>query len=369
MMTAATATAIDQRPTSSRNDQVNGVATPSADIGDTSSHLVPKTQHVPNGDDQREEQSDAGRVREAVPPLVEEVAEEPACERVACARRIEHVLERVGRREERRVLAVVEERAELAALHHQQLRAHLADRGGRAADVVVLAELARLLVVDDEPQIREVVNRYLEREGFKVTLAADGQAALAQFKTQGPDLVVLDLMLPKIDGLEVFRRLRAEKAIPIIMLTAKGEETDRIVGLELGADDYIVKPFSPRELVARVKTVLRRVSPTEPVAKAERPVVHGELRIDPRERTVSLGTKSLDLTGKEFDLLWFLATHPGQVFSRAQLLDRVWGYEFYGDSSTVTVHVRRLREKIEPDPSAPRYVSTVWGVGYKFEKE
>ena len=227
----------------------------------------------------------------------------------------------------------------------------------------------RILVVDDEPQIREVVNRYLEREGFKVTLAADGQAALAQFKTQGPDLVVLDLMLPKIDGLEVFRRLRAERTVPIIMLTAKGEETDRIVGLELGADDYIVKPFSPRELVARVKTVLRRVSPTEPVAKAERPVVHGELRIDPRERTVSLGTKSLDLTGKEFDLLWFLATHPGQVFSRAQLLDRVWGYEFYGDSSTVTVHVRRLREKIEPDPSAPRFVSTVWGVGYKFEKE
>ena len=227
----------------------------------------------------------------------------------------------------------------------------------------------RILVVDDEPQIREVVNRYLEREGFKVTLAADGQAALAQFKTQGPDLVVLDLMLPKIDGLEVFRRLRAERTVPIIMLTAKGEETDRIVGLELGADDYIVKPFSPRELVARVKTVLRRVSPTEPVAKAERPLVRGDLRIDPRERTVSLGTKSLDLTGKEFDLLWFLATHPGQVFSRAQLLDRVWGYEFYGDSSTVTVHVRRLREKIEPDPSAPRFVSTVWGVGYKFEKE
>lgn len=227
----------------------------------------------------------------------------------------------------------------------------------------------RILVVDDEPQIREVINRYLEREGFKVTQAADGDAALAQFKAHNPDLIVLDLMLPKTDGLEVFRRIRADKAIPIIMLTAKGEETDRIVGLELGADDYIVKPFSPRELVARVKTVLRRINPIEPLAKAERPVVRGDLRIDPRERTVTLADKPLELTSKEFDLLWFLATHPGQVFTRVQLLDRVWGYEFYGDASTVTVHVRRLREKIEPDPSAPRFVSTVWGVGYKFEKE
>ena len=229
--------------------------------------------------------------------------------------------------------------------------------------------MQRVLVVDDEPRIREVVEKYLTREGFQVATANDGEAALATYHAHKPDLIVLDLMLPKMDGLEVFRRLRALTAIPVIMLTAKGEETDRIVGLELGADDYITKPFSPRELVARVKAVLRRANAGMTLDAAERPLVRGELRIDPRARSVQVGERDVELTSKEFELLWFLASHPGQVFTRTQLLDRVWGYEFYGDASTVTVHVRRLREKIEPDPADPQYITTTWGVGYKFEKQ
>ncbi len=227
----------------------------------------------------------------------------------------------------------------------------------------------KVLVVDDEPQILEVVTRYLAREGFQISMARDGEAALAAFKVNQPDLVVLDLMLPKLDGLEVFRRIRTLSAVPIIMLTAKGEEADRIVGLELGADDYITKPFSPRELVARVKAVLRRVTTGTMLDTGERMIVRGTLRIDPRARSVTVDDRPVELTGKEFDLLWFLASHPGQVFKRSQLLDHVWGYEFYGDSSTVTVHIRRLREKIEPDPANPRYLTTVWGVGYKFERD
>jgi DNA-binding response OmpR family regulator len=223
-----------------------------------------------------------------------------------------------------------------------------------------------VLVVDDEPQVIEVLKLYLRREGFHVATATDGALALAAFEAHAPDLVVLDLMLPKIDGLQVFKQLRAKCAVPIIMLTAKGDEIDRVLGLELGADDYIVKPFSPREVVARVKNVLRRATPTE---DSERAVTSGALQIDPRTRGVQIGSRKIDLTGKEFDLLYFLAIHPAQVFTRAQLLDQVWGYEFYGDASTVTVHIRRLREKIETDPAAPRYLATVWGVGYKFEKE
>jgi len=229
--------------------------------------------------------------------------------------------------------------------------------------------MQKVLVVDDEPQILEVVSKYLARENFQVATARDGEAALTAFGSHKPDLVVLDLMLPKLDGLEVFRRMRASSAVPVIMLTAKGEETDRIVGLELGADDYITKPFSPRELVARVKAVLRRATTGTMLDTGERTLVRGELRVDPRARSVSVGDKQVELTSKEFDLLWFLASHPGQVFTRAQLLDHVWGYEFYGDSSTVTVHIRRIREKIETDPADPHYVSTVWGVGYKFEQE
>jgi DNA-binding response OmpR family regulator len=224
----------------------------------------------------------------------------------------------------------------------------------------------RVLVVDDEPIVSEVVERYLVREGFEVSVARDGEAALEQARQQAPDLVVLDLMLPKIDGLEVCRQLRAESRVAIIMLTAKGEESDRILGLGLGADDYLVKPFSPGELVARVKAVLRRTA--QPVAPAAGEALRfGDLRINPRARKVELGSRTLELTAKEFDLLHFLARNAGQVFTREQLLDQVWDYAYYGDTSTVTVHVRRLREKIEPDPMRPRFVKTVWGVGYKFE--
>jgi DNA-binding response OmpR family regulator len=228
--------------------------------------------------------------------------------------------------------------------------------------------MQRVLVVDDEAQILDVVSKYLTREGFEISIARDGEGALAAFQASRPDLVVLDLMLPKIDGLEVFRRLRSQSAVPVIMLTAKGEETDRIVGLELGADDYITKPFSPRELVARVKAVLRRATTGSMTETGERPLIRGPLRIDPRARTVTVEDRPVELTSKEFDLLFFLAAHPGQVFTRTQLLDHVWGYEFYGDSSTVTVHIRRLREKVEADPAAPRLITTVWGVGYKFER-
>ena len=229
-----------------------------------------------------------------------------------------------------------------------------------------------ILVVDDEPTIREVVRRYLERDGFQVQEAADGPTALMLLRDTPPDLVILDIMLPGIDGLTITRRLRdydqalmTESGIPIIILTARSGEYDRVQGLELGADDYVTKPFSPQELVARVKVVLRRTSPA--AAQPERPLQFERLRIDPRTREVSIDNRPILLTAKEFDMLWFLASNPRQVFTRDQLLDQVWGYEFYGDSSTVTVHVRRLREKIEPDPAKPMFIQTVWGVGYKFE--
>ena len=223
-----------------------------------------------------------------------------------------------------------------------------------------------ILVVDDEPSINEVVSIYLGRAGYRVLVAEDGEAALKLLEEQPPDLVVLDLMLPKVDGLEITRRLRAEGDIPIIMLTARREETDRIVGLEMGADDYVVKPFSPRELVSRVRAVLRRTRGSAP-AQAGKPLVFGDLRIDPQTRLVEVGGEERTLTAKEFDLLWTLVRHPRQVFNRNQLLDIVWGLTDYIDPSTVTVHVRRLREKIESEPSNPRYIQTVWGVGYKFE--
>jgi DNA-binding response OmpR family regulator len=225
-----------------------------------------------------------------------------------------------------------------------------------------------ILVVDDEPSIVEVVGLYLEREGYRVTVARDGQAALDAVRHERPDLIVLDLMLPKMDGLEITRRLRAhgDVPIPIIMLTAKKEEMDRIIGLEMGADDYVVKPFSPRELVSRVKAVLRRVTAAQTMGQ-QGTLTYGPLVIDPRNRSVTVLGQACDLTALEFDLLYFLACYPRQVFTRAQLLDQVWGYEYFGDASTVTVHVRRLREKIEDDPSQPRWVQTVWGVGYRFE--
>ena len=223
-----------------------------------------------------------------------------------------------------------------------------------------------ILVVDDEPSIREVVSLYLSRAGYRVLVAEDGQAALDLLTHEPPDLVVLDLMLPEVGGLEITRQLRATGEIPIIMLTARREETDRILGLEMGADDYVVKPFSPRELVSRVKAVLRRVHPSTS-AKEEQALTFDDLHIDPTTRLVEVDGEERILTAKEFDLLWVLARHPRQVFNRDQLLDQVWGLNDYIDPSTVTVHVRRLREKIERDPSAPRHIQTVWSVGYKFE--
>ena len=222
-----------------------------------------------------------------------------------------------------------------------------------------------ILVVDDEATIREVLRRYLEREGYAVREAADGEAALDILKSDPPDLVVLDLMLPGIDGLSLASRLRGDMAVPVVMLTAKGELQDRIEGLELGADDYIVKPFSPREVVLRVKAVLRRTD--EDDLETPQPVEAAGIELDPASREVKAGGHPVDLTAKEFDLLHFFMRHPRQVFSRDQLLDNVWGYDFFGDPSTVTVHIRRLREKIEPNPSDPTRIITVWGVGYRFE--
>lgn len=220
-------------------------------------------------------------------------------------------------------------------------------------------------MVDDDPNISEVVARYLEREGYVVDVALDGDEALKKTRSHPPDLVVLDLMLPKVDGLEICRILRSQSSVAIIMLTAKGEETDKLVGLNLGADDYISKPFSPRELVARVKAVLRRSS--FPSRYEGESLLFQDLHIHTSTRTVKVQGDEVELTAKEFDLLLFLVQHPNQVFSREQLLNSVWDYEYFGDASTVTVHVRRLREKIETDPTRPRYILTVWGVGYKFK--
>lgn len=223
----------------------------------------------------------------------------------------------------------------------------------------------RILVVDDDPTISEVVARYLEREGYDVEVASDGEEALARGQSSHPDLVVLDLMIPKVDGLEVFRLLRATESVPIIMLTAKGEETDKLVGLSLGADDYITKPFSPRELVARVKSVLRRSA--LPRTYEGDTLRFSDLRISPKTRQVSVRGVEVELTAKEFELLLYLAQHPRQVFSREQILNDVWDYIYVGDATTVTVHIRRLREKIEANPANPCYILTVWGIGYKFQ--
>lgn len=225
----------------------------------------------------------------------------------------------------------------------------------------------KVLVVDDEPQVREVLRRYLARDGYEVVTAADGEDAIRTCERETPNLVVLDLMLPRRDGLSVYQRLKGQGDLPVVMLTARGDEPDRLLGLGLGADDYIVKPFSPREVVARVRNVLRRRerSAIEPAGRA---IEVGDLLIDPGRRQVSTGGARVELTQKEFDLLHFLAQHPGRVFTRAELMQHVWGYA-YGDSSTVTVHVRRIREKIEADPSRPRRLLTVWGVGYRLDAD
>jgi DNA-binding response OmpR family regulator len=222
--------------------------------------------------------------------------------------------------------------------------------------------MATILVVDDEPIVREVVVRYLERDGHRTLEAGDGDRARELLERDLPNLVVLDVMLPGMDGLALCRWIRARSELPVILLTARGEEADRIVGLELGADDYVTKPFSPRELAARVRTVLRRA---EPPTFGEARISVGGLEIDAGTREVTRDGQALKLTAKEFDLLWFLASHPRHVFSRSQLMDRVWGYESALDTGTVTVHVRRLREKIEEDPAQPKLLETVWGVGYR----
>ena len=221
-----------------------------------------------------------------------------------------------------------------------------------------------ILVVDDEPTITDVVSRYLERAGYSTRIAGDGAHALRLAGESRPDLVVLDLMMPGMDGLEVMRRLREHERVSVILLTAKGEHTDRIIGLRLGADDYVVKPFSPAELVARVDAVLRRVDNSP---QLEEPIVFDDLELDPVARRVTVRGEEAQLTVREYDLLLHFVRHPGQVFSRDQLMDAVWQYSFYTDTSTVTVHVRRLRAKIEEDPSSPRWLQTVWGVGYRFQ--
>ena len=225
----------------------------------------------------------------------------------------------------------------------------------------------RVLVVEDDPSVAEVVARYLERDGFMVTRAGDGREALSRAVAETPHLVVLDLSLPAVDGLEVLRRLRALGPVPVVILTARGEEIDRIQGLELGADDYVVKPFSPRELVARVRAVLRRTSGWGQGGALPDKLSAGPLEVDPRAGQVRLHGRPLALTAREFDLLVFLVSRKGHVCRREELLQQLWGVR-HGDTATVTVHVRRLREKIETDPSAPHHIKTVWGVGYRFEE-
>jgi DNA-binding response OmpR family regulator len=223
-----------------------------------------------------------------------------------------------------------------------------------------------ILVVDDEPEIVKLVRAYLEAAGYRVVTAKDGRDALVVTRHEKPDLIILDLTMPEMDGLEFTRRLRQEKDIPIIMLTARVEETDRIIGLELGADDYVTKPFSPREIVARVRAVLRRVGPelkTPEVLRA------GDLLLDRNEHTVTVAGRGIDLTPTEFDLLAILMANPGRAFSRLELLERLQGEAFAPYERTVDAHVKNLRAKIESDPGEPRYILTVFGVGYKFAKD
>lgn len=231
------------------------------------------------------------------------------------------------------------------------------------------ADAGDILIVDDEVSVVEVVSLYLQREGFRVRSARNGTEALVALHTARPTLVILDLMLPQIDGITLIRRMRETPAldVPVIMLTARGRESDRIAGLDLGADDYVTKPFSPAELVSRVKAVLRRAAGGAGIESNEAAIDFGEMRIDPATREVVVRGAPVDLTATEFNLLWFMAARPRQVFKRNQLLKHVWGFSDYLDPSTVTVHIRRLREKIERDPANPSWLQTVWGVGYKFD--
>jgi DNA-binding response OmpR family regulator len=227
-------------------------------------------------------------------------------------------------------------------------------------------------VADDEPNITDVCKRYLEREGYTVITASNGSEALTYWKEHSPQLLVMDLMMPIKDGWQVCQEIRDVSDVPIILLTARGEETDRLAGLTMGADDYMTKPFSPRELVLRVKAILRRMQPSiteaNPAGTTSTPPLSYEgILIDASSRLVSIQGNAVDLTAKEFDLLYLMASRPEQVFSRSQLLDKIWDISFEGDTTTVTVHIRRLREKIEIEPSEPKFIKTVWGIGYKFE--
>ncbi|HHW10757.1 MAG TPA: response regulator transcription factor [Firmicutes bacterium] len=224
----------------------------------------------------------------------------------------------------------------------------------------------RILVVDDEPNVLELVSVYLNREGFAVTTAEDGRKALELFDSVHPDLVILDLMLPELDGWEVCRYIRTAGQTPIIMLTARNEDLDRIVGLEMGADDYVPKPFNPRELVARVKAVLRRTR-IMPADENQEILRFPYLEIDKLRHAARLKDAEIPLTPKEFDLLWLLASHPGRTYTREELLEHVWGYDYFGDDRTIDVHIKRLRKKLEPEELPYRYIHTVWGVGYRFE--
>jgi DNA-binding response OmpR family regulator len=229
-----------------------------------------------------------------------------------------------------------------------------------------MASQNSIMVVEDEPNLAEVVSLYLHRAGYQVQVISDGEQALQALEQQLPDLLILDIMLPGIDGLSITRWLRDHSDTPIIMLTARRTEADRIAGLEMGADDYVVKPFSPQELVSRVRAVLRRTHGAS-AGSGDKPLAFGSLSIDPVTRLVNLGRDEIMLTAKEFDLLWLMASYPRKVYTREQLLDRIWGHSEYIDPGTVTVHIRRLREKIEQDPAQPVHLVTVWGVGYKFE--
>ncbi|MDX8365325.1 response regulator transcription factor [Cytobacillus sp. IB215665] len=227
----------------------------------------------------------------------------------------------------------------------------------------------KILVVDDESNITDVSKRYLEREGYDVLLASNGEEGITLWRSHKPDLIVLDVMMPKKDGWEVCEEIRNEDDVPIIMLTARGEEMDRLMGLTLGADDYMTKPFSPRELVLRVKAIFRRIhvgSKKSTEKSTTTTLKFDGLEIDSEMRKVVASNNNIELTVKEFDMLFLLASHPNQVFSRSQLLDKIWDIDFFGDTTTVTVHIRRLREKIEQNPSEPVFLQTVWGIGYKF---
>ncbi|NLP36759.1 MAG: response regulator transcription factor [Firmicutes bacterium] len=228
--------------------------------------------------------------------------------------------------------------------------------------------MAKVLVVDDEKTIVKGLKFALQKENFEVLVAYDGKEALEIFEQEAPDLIVLDLMLPEIDGFEVCRRIRKTSEVPIIMLTARGEDIDKILGLELGADDYMTKPFNPRELVARIKAVMRRSQNRSTNPASLQYIRLQDLQIDLLQQKVRVRDKEVDLTSKEFALLSLLASNPGRVFSREKLLEHVWGYDYYGDARTVDVHIRHLREKIEQDPAAPQLILTVWGAGYKFRE-